>query len=289
MKAIKLLGFLLLFSVAFSLSAQRNKKVCGEYVYYAEGDVSVNEAKAIALEKAKLQALAQEFGTVVAQSTMQPETHDDAGDHTFFSQLSSVEVKGEWLENVGDPVYSIEFVQDMLVVKCSVCGMARAVSNEIADFSASVLKNGTDLKFADTHFRTGDDMYLHFKAPSDGYVAVYLVDEAPDAYCLLPYAGDADGLYPVKHGQEYVFFSIDKEPKEKAIVDEYTLTSSAPVERNRIYVIFSENPFTKAVDTQLQDGLPRQLSFADFTNWLNKRRARDSHMGVKVMYIDIKQ
>lgn len=279
---------LIMCLVSLSATAQRSKKVCGEYTYYAEGNVSLNEAKIIALENAKLQALAREFGTVVTQSTTQDESFDDGREHSFFAQLSSSEVRGEWLANEGDPVYDIDFANDMLIVKCSVCGTAREISNEVADFETLVLRNGTSTKFADTHFKAGDDMYLYFKAPSDGYVAVYLVDETPEAYCLLPYASDVDGLYPVKHGQEYVFFSIDKEPKDKYSVDEYTLTCSKEVERNRMYVIFSENPFTKAVDSQVQDGLPRQLSFGDFSNWLAKRRSRDSHMGVKVMYIDVK-
>lgn len=288
MKKFSISLIMMICLVSLSAMAQRSKKVCGEYTYYAEGNVSLNEAKIIALENAKLQALAREFGTVVTQSTTQDESYSDGQEHTYFAQLSSSEVRGEWLENDGEPVYNIDFANDMLIVKCSVCGIARELSNEVADFETMVLRNGTSTKFADTHFKAGDDMYLYFKAPSDGYVAVYLIDETPEAFCLLPYASDVDGLYPVVHGQEYIFFSMEKEQKDKYMVDEYTLTCSKDVERNRMYVIFSENPFTKAVDSQVQDGLPRQLSYNDFSNWLARRRSRDEKMGVKVMYIDVK-
>lgn len=210
-------------------------------------------------------------------------------ENTYFSQLSSTEVKGEWLEDVGEPEYKVEFVDDMLVVKCRACGKVRELSNEAVDFEVVVLRNGTEKKFADVNFRGGDDMYLLFRSPTDGYVAAYLVDETPAAYCLLPYMGNAEGQQPVKHGREYVFFSEAKAEKGSGMVDEYTLNCTGDIERNRLYVIFSPQPFTKALDSQMSDALPRQLSYEDFSKWLGTCRKRDKKMGVKVMHIEIKK
>lgn len=280
---------LVLISLIFPLTlcAQRVQKVCGEYTYYAEGNQSPNEAKRLALEGAKLEALAREFGTVISQSTTQKETAADGKESSYFSQLSASEVKGEWLEDVGEAEYEISFVQEMLVVKCRVCGKARELSNDAVEFTATVLRNGTEARFADTDFRGGDDMFLLFRAPVDGYVAVYLVDETPVAYCLLPYMADADGQQPVKHGEEYIFFSPAHASKGSCAVDEYTLTCGEGRERNQLYVIFSPKPFTKALDSQANEGLPRQLGFGEFQKWLGTCRKRDTRMGMKVIHIEI--
>lgn len=273
-------------ALPLALHAQRIRKVCGEYTFYAEGNQSPNEAKRAALEGARLQALAKEFGTVISQSTTQKESSVNGEERSYFSQLSASEVKGEWIEDDGEPAYDISFAGDMLVVKCKVCGRAREISNEATEFEAEVLRNGTEARFADVQFRSGDELFMRFRSPADGYVAIYLVDETPTAYCLLPYIGNAGGQQPVRHGREYVFFSPEK-AADGEVVDEFTMTCANDLERNQIYVIFSPKPFTKALDTQLSDRLPRQLSYEDFQQWLGRCRKRDTKMGVKVMHIEI--
>ena len=272
------------------LSAQRIKKVCGEYTYYAEGHESPLEAKAKALEKAKLKALEKEFGSVISQSTTISETADDGEEHSFFSQLSEAEVKGEWIEDIGDPEYNISLNADgEIVVTCRICGHAREFSNKAAEFEAKVLRNHPELKDAEVHFKSGEYIYMYFSAPCDGYVAIYLIDEAQTASCLLPYLGDMDGQQKVKGGKEYFFFSEAKAEKEHEIVEYYNLfCANNVIERNKIYVIFSKNPFTKAVDHRVKEKLPRQLSYTDFQHWLGRLRAHDPEMGVKSMRIEIR-
>lgn len=280
--------FLTIVSFLFSLTlcAQQVKKVCGEYTYYAEANQSLNDAKHAALINARLQALANEFGTIVSQSNSQKESSVNGKEDSYFFSLSESEVKGEWIEDVGEPTYDVSFVQEMLVVKCKIYGRARQLSNDAVDFTATVLRNGTEAKYADVSFRNGDDMFLLFRSPVDGYVAAYLIDETPTAYCLLPYIGNSDGQQHVSHDKEYIFFSPGKSGKGDKI-DEFTLTCSKDIERNQVYVIFSPKPFTKALDSQKDEALPRQLGYEDFSKWLGTCRKRDSKMGVKVMHIEI--
>ena len=131
-------------------------------------------------------------------------------------------------------------------------------------------------------------MYLLFQTPVDGYVAVYLIDETPTAYCLLPYQNDSDGQQIVKHGKEYIFFSPEKASEELNLVDQYSLTCSGSVEHNQIYVIFSPNPFTKATDNAGAKYLPRQLSYKEFTEWLSNCRKLDPKMSIKVLHMEIR-
>ena len=56
---------LLLLALSLPVMAQKTKTVEGEYTYYAPENVTPEQAKRIALERAKTQAIADEFGTIV--------------------------------------------------------------------------------------------------------------------------------------------------------------------------------------------------------------------------------
>ena len=66
---MKRLSLILLFAYSLSSAfAQRTEKVTGRYTYYAPENVTLEEAKRTALDRAKLSAIADEFGTLVTQS-----------------------------------------------------------------------------------------------------------------------------------------------------------------------------------------------------------------------------
>ncbi|MCH5307690.1 MAG: DUF4384 domain-containing protein [Prevotella sp.] len=278
------------------LWGQTEKTISGEYTYYADPNMSIKEATVAAIENARLQAIAHEFGTLLTQDTQQQDKVMNGNETNYFMQLNSMEVKGEWVRDISEPETTREILEDgTLVIKAKVEIEARALSNEATDFEMKVLRNGTDIRFMDTNFKSGDDLYLYLKTTVDGYVAVYLVDEVPTAYCLLPYSGDDDGQHPIKRNQENIFFSPDfASVDDKDLVDELKITCSDEVmELNQLYVIFSPSPFTKAIDHDSgghvsgQLSLPRQLSYKDFSGWLNKQRARDPKMGMKIVKLKI--
>lgn len=276
------------------LSAQV-RKVSGTYTYYGDPNQSVKEVRAAAIEHARVQALANEFGTLLTQNTIQQEGIIDGKERSDFMQLNAAEVKGEWLEDLKEPeILREELANGVLVIEARVSGRARAISSEAVDFEVMTLRNGTEKRFADTRFKEGDDMYLYFRAPADGYVAAYLVDEQQQAFCLLPYSGDGDGQQPVEHGKEYVFFSPQHQYDVSShIIDEMSMTcADESFEHNQLYVIYSPNSFTKAMDRQgrkLTDNLqlPRELSFKDFTGWMSRLCAHDKKMSRKVIRITI--
>ena len=163
-----------IWCVALAAWAADVKTVRGEYTFYGDASDSPADCRRQALEGARLQALAKEFGTVVSQDVYQRETMTEQGESVYFSSLNATEVKGEWLGDIEEPVYETSVDTDgHIVVKCTVKGRARAISNSASEFDAMILRNGTETKFADTHFRNGDDMYLSFRSPADGYLAVW--------------------------------------------------------------------------------------------------------------------
>ena len=284
--------FLVITLTLFSLTvfAQKVKTVEGEYTYHAPENVTLEQARRTALERAQAQAVADEFGTLVSQSDFTRVENSGGASKVDFLSLGGVEAKGEWIETIGEPIYNIRYEGNMLVITCKVRGKAREIVTAQIDFTAKVLRNGTEEKFESAEFRNGDDLYLLFQSPVKGYLAVYLVDADAQAFCLLPYRNQTEGIYPIKANQRYVFFNERlAPPSERPQVDEYVMTTERSSEHNQIYVIFSPNQFVKAVDGNADEGLPRQLSSDDFNKWLVKCRKRDKDMNLKVVSIIIEK
>ena len=277
-----------LFLFALPALAQRTEKVRAEYIYHAPENISLEEAKRIALERAKIQAIADEFGTIVSQSNTTMVSNRNGESSTDFFSLGGSEVKGEWIETIGEPSYDINYEQGMLVVKAIVSGRIREIVSAQIDIKAEVLCNGTDLKFARTDFKNGDDLYLYFQSPVDGYLAVYLLDEVSQmVYCLLPYKSSSEAVTPIEHDKPYIFFSAKHAGDKAHLVDEYTMTCNSSVERNAIYVIFSSNEFAKANSNNVEELLPQELSFEEFQKWLVKSKNRDKKMNIVRKFIII--
>lgn len=281
----------ILSMVALSSFAQKAKVVHGEYTYYAPLSQSVDEAKRIALERAKIQAIADEFGTNIMQRNVTNMSNTKDGSMLDFNSLSLSEVKGEWIETIGEPTFDDIVIKDnMLVVRVEVKGKVRRKDSAGVDIDLRVLRNGTDLKCQSLQFHDGDDLYLYAKSPVNGYMTVYLYVESENmVYCLLPYASSSFGAYRIEHDLPYLFFSIKEARDDKDDVDEYVLSSAKEVENNDLYIVFSPNEFYKSNTVAGGGTLPRKISFRDFQEWLSKCRNQDDKMQVILKSIMIKR
>ena len=280
----------MLLGVASTGYAQKTKKVHGEYIYHAPENVSIEQARQTSLSRAHIQALGDQFGTVVAQHNATLMNNTNGSTHTDFTSLSSSDVKGEWLETIGEPKYEISYEQGMLVVKCSVTGKARAIVAKQNNYVAKILCNGIEDRNEGENFKSGDDLYLAYQSATKGYLAVYLIDDNKNAYCLLPYQSSKDGKVEVDANTRYVFFNQKTAQPlfNSSDVDEYTMTCDKASETNYIYIISSPNPFIKAIDNAVE-GLPRELKYDDFQKWLSKNRTADKDMQVEIKTIVVKK
>lgn len=274
----------LLFPI-FSL-ASNIVSVKGESTFYDDGTHSKVECMRLALEQARIDALAKKFGTIVSQDILQSDRIVRNREHNDFLTLSSTEVRGEWITDDGEPEYIFDRDKDEnLIVTCIVKGKAKAIDNESAQFNSSVLRNGTDPRNADINFKNNDDFYLDFQGSQDGYLAAFLEDEQKKVCLLLPYPQDERSRIPVKKGKRYVFFSpadaIKGEP-----VEELRLTAPYNTEYNRVYVLFSPEQFVPPVMNQQPGELPTMDS-DEFSKWLVRTRKNDPKMGVKAMNLII--
>ena len=273
------------------LSAQKVKTVSGSYEYHAPKNISMEEAERIALERAKLQAIADEFGTVVSQSNFTSVSNRNGESDVDFFSLGGSETKGEWIETLGEPQFNRSFDEEgNLIIRVTVKGRIREIKQAQIAIEAKVLCNGTDLKFERSDFRNGDDLYLYFKSPVDGYLNVYLLDEATKSvYCLLPYRKSRHGAVFVEHDEGYLFFSKKSAGEYSSEVDEYVMTCSRDMERNILYVMFSPNEFAKSSLEKSPNTRPHQITWIDFQKWIKRNRSRDDDFNVKAIEITIKK
>lgn len=286
----KLLLIILVFLISASIFAQRTVKVEAEYTYVVPENTTIEQAKMTAIDRAKIQAIADEFGTIVNQSNLTYIENDGNSSSITFQSLGGSDVKGEWIETIDEPAFDIGYEQNMLVVKVKVKGRIREIKNSHVDLIVQILCNGTEPKYERSDFKNGDDLYLRFQSPVDGHLAVYLVDySAKTAYCMLPYSQSSDNTQSIQKDREYIFFSAKDAPDIfRDEVDEYVLTCSSGIERNDLYVIFSPNDFVKANSQKTEESLPRELSIAEFNEWLTRIRKSDNQIQIHNQLLTIK-
>lgn len=281
-----ILGITLAFGL--ELSAQGARTITGDYTFYGDRTHSPEACCEAALEGARIEALAREFGTILT-SVIDVENRIDGDNEIQNAELlSRSEVKGEWLADEGEPQWEKRIDADgNYVVRCRIKGKARAISNSSTDFEVDVMRNSPDHRNSSSRFASGDDMYVSVKTPVDGYLSIYLVGENQDVYTLFPYYTSSNNDIRLRRGREYMLFDQAKSPSELGQADELVLTTENDIERNRLYVVFSPNRYSLAVDTESGNYAPRQQSYKDFSRWLLKSRSHDEKMGVKVVRLTI--
>lgn len=289
MKSIRIILMLVLFVSANVAHAQKIKTIKGEYTYYAPSNVSLDEAKHTAVEKAKIEALAKEFGTIVSQSTSTVMQSANGKSSSQMLTLAESQVKGEWIETVGNPEIKVSFEQDMLVINVKVTGKARELKQHTLDLQVKVLRNTVDLVGESSVFTDEDRFYIYFRSPLAGYVAIYMEEDATQMVsCLLPYMHSNEGSHKVEANTDYVFFK--KESGFDTITDEYNLFTDKSVDYETIYIIFSPNPFYKANANASQDiSAPMQLSHQSFMEWLMRNEVQDKDLTVTRKHIEIRK
>lgn len=285
---MRTLSFFLFLIISFAVWSNDLRTVGTTYTYYAGSDEGVEEARRKAFERAVSQALAAEFGMTLSQTTSSYISEDNATTDSRFISSAESEVRGEWLETIGEPAYDIAVIDNMLVVTVTVKGRARKIPADRSVFSASVLRNSTDAGAATHSFYDGDTMYLRFQAPEDGYLAVYMLDlGANTAYRILPYSLEPNSPVATVGGVAYSYFNKDEAPAA-TIVDELEFTCDDIVELNDVCIVFSPSPFLLPATTAGGPGEISSMSLGAFRKWLAQSRTKDSRINSKTIHLTIK-
>lgn len=270
------LTFFIMFGLCmFAAFAQQTKFVTGTYTYYPPENVTLEEAKHIAVNRAKASAIADEFGILVTQKNATVISNTNGKSENRFLSLGGSEVKGEWIKTTKEPVFDIKYEQGKLIVSVMLKGVIREFPKNNLTYSSMILRNGTTEKYESDDFKNGDDMYLRFSSPTNGYLVAYMYDETSDmAVCILPYIADnAEGNVKIEGGKDYLFF---KKNTQGDIADEYTLTANnSNAEFETLYLVFSTEPiYTISQNVRKNDMGMRYVLHKEFTKWLVENRKR---------------
>lgn len=265
------------------------------YEYMSDNrNESIDEAELTAKQRAKVVALENKYGIDVSSintTTMITETvGESAKTHSQFYSMGGTEVRGEWIETLQEKVLEGPAVVDgFFYVKVYVKGKARPKNASKIDVKTLVLRNGTDNLNQSSNFNDGDQLFVKFQSPVNGHLCIYLVGEDDMAYCLLPDGYNTSGNQVVMANTEYMFFSQNH---FNETVQEYVLTSEKSRENNVLYIVFSPNKLSKALDNDSAENfrgeqMPRSLTHKDFLKWLASNQIHDEDIVVKKELITI--
>lgn len=264
--------------------AQKIRTASGSYTYVIPEDQTISEAKQTAMDQCKKIILQNTFGTYIHSTEI---AHmEDGADH--YLQESVSDVKGEWIETIGEPKFMASVIDGQFLISVSITGKIREIVFAQTEINTHLARKYNDTYRQSNTFTNGDNFYLTLKTPVPGYVVVYLTD-ATTATCLLPYPTLSMGCVPVKPDIDYVFFAQDKGYDNLPVysVNAYVALTSRKVEVNRVHVLFSTTPFAKAPGQK--DNRLETLPIRDFQKWLARVRNQDPNMVVKELSLTIEQ
>ncbi len=295
-RVLLVIVFMLLLSVSAMAQKAKPVKVKAEETYVSDNkNESIKEAEDKAFFRARCKALEEEFGASTGGRTDITTIVENGQTSVKFRQQGGTEIRADWLKTIKEEVLSRSITNDgFMAIKVYVEGMAREIEMAGLNFEYHVLRNGNKIENEDDRFRNRDRVCLMFKAPVDGYLAIYLTDDKR-AYCMLPYNEQTDGIYCIRHNQQYVFFSEEDAQTEEENYDLILrLVTDKQQEENTLYIIFSQKPFTKKTD---EDGrmlssnlmLARNVDLDEFEDWLYKCQRQDVQMRVEKKTITIKK
>ena len=262
--------------------AQRTSTVCGEVDYIVPETQTLAEAKRTAVAQARLKAIADEFGTVVAQTNTTTMHTRNGETNTNFNSFSENEVRGLWLNDTKEPEVEVRYNRDMMVIHVSVCGKAREQKMAEVELQIKPLNNG----FETANFKHNDRFSVSFKSASSGYVAVFLRDDDNGIVnVMLPYDNGDGTAREVKSNREYLFLTT-KDP-EYPYDEETILTTQKEVENNTLIVVFSQKKFHISLSNK-GEFVP-EVENSKFQKWLHGLRVYDTTAQVEEIVLTIKK
>lgn len=265
----------LLFIGATSSLAQKKKKA---YPVHAKDSLvidthsskTLSEALAECIRKAQMQAIKDRFGTNLSEDKkVNMSTIDGVSSQSFFATLSE-NLKGRWLRETQTPSITVDYKDGALKFIAEVWGEGIEITKANTDVKWSVLNEKGQ---ASNTFLSGERLFVNFRSPINGYVAVYILNEST-AYCCLPFPEESS--HPVKGGQQYMWVG-----KEDTAHPEIQLTTDYSLEAYDVVLLFSSKAFSKTDEQTGDSRTPSNLPSKNFKKWLQRIQLEDSEMVVR--------
>ena len=262
-----------------SCFAQKIRTETGSAQIKIEKTMSKETALLKVEELAKINAIENAFNTYVEQEaniTINSGKSD-------FRIIGSTKVKGEWIETLDKKLTEDtrdeigQFGKEKTIwITCNIKGRIKEATPK-ANIEFATL-SCPRLNCRSTTFTSGEQLYLYFKCPLDGYLSVYL-DDGNTVNRLIPYTNSQNSSsVNVKADKEYFFFVKGENGFELEKPDEIELYALKKQEYNTLYIIFSETNYFKPILSQekvVENGyvIPKSLPKYKFEKWLSENRA----------------
>ena len=289
--------FLFGFSVINQLSAQKSKitTTSGTAQIKQEDNISKEEVLIKVEQLAIIDAITNAFGTYVEQEA---NLTIESGKSSF-NIVGTTKVKGDWIETLDKKIYeepreikSENGKRQETWITCKIKGKAKEATPK-ANIEVYTLSY-PNIASKSTDFKSGDNLYLYFKSPVDGYLSIYL-DDGKNIYKILPYQNmESESCLKVNADKEYIFFSKIKEHNYFGnSVDELELFTPLKSELDKLHILFSEKKYLKPRLTdarELEGGyvLPKSSSRQQSADWLAETKATIDDFIDHQIYITIK-
>jgi hypothetical protein len=300
--------YLIIFLFVFSLNSFSQKEVesSGTAELELNETITIEQIKLKVIDNAKINAIENAFGSAVQQSNSLYTVNNQQNSKVEFSQLfnsiSEISVNGEWIKDIEVPNASNYTKENKTFYKASVKGIVRERKSKIVRFDVKTI-SCPKITCSTEEFLNNQEFYIYFKAPEDGFVAVFL-DALPEktTYRLLPGKENKKQLVPVKANTEYYFFANDyANSNEIKSENAFSLTDEKVAEINKLFVLFSPgseigNPLlnkkakNKTQNSIIESGyeIPDHMPSEEFQKWYQELRYRNKNLELVTKYILIK-
>lgn len=266
-------------------------EVSGEGIYYFEGSDNLENARRMAVEIARSNAMASVCGTAVNSSTYSQAYESSDGDeyNSFSSLMRSIQT-GVWVKDIEVPeVTGFMDGESSFGFKAKVRGLVRPLTSLPVETAGRVFAGkGRDLEdggYETTGLKQGDEFFFGFKAATDGFVAVYVVDEDEVVCKAAPIGRYSSPLQKIEAEKETIL-------RDRSLRNIAELSHPGSRQAyNRVVFVFSPNEFTLPLseDADPASGIPQTMDFAKFHAWLQDMAVADPRFTVKWQTITIKR
>lgn len=279
-------GILFAFCCSMTVFAVADEKVYGKMTYVGDRKLSIEENEQNCIEQARINALADKFGTTIRDLTKDEYFGDGGNSSNSFQHLTAASVKGRWLRDTKDPVLHMYFdSENQFIIECEVWGEAREIKAAGIDLKWNICAGTPSEGSISEVFNHKQRLYIPFRSPIDGYVNVYLIDENDVVNCLLPYREDRDGVFDVQGGSDYMFF--DRENLPSKYPHHYIMTTTSPSSRNKLVMVFSKNRFSKCNVNRGDKVHLDDIPLNDFNKWIMNCQAQDDDFIVQEKWVKV--
>jgi|GEM_PF-1770668 len=291
-------SFLLLCLIgAGVVSFAQTRKVDSGWEYFANPQGRTTEqAEEWVIEQAKIRAIAAAFGTRINSETVQVSSDFNGQVDGSFTELSVLQVKGEWIETTEIEGPFPEVRDNEIWWSVRVQGKAQPIKEDKVDVVLELCSDVLGLQPV-TFLEAGDRVRARFQSPVDGHVMFFYL-EKDLVYALSN--NNSEFAEEVKGQQVYSLFSNESEWLEVEASQQglsrmaryawgFQVTNEDMMDAQAMLIgAFATHGFSPpAMNWQEEEEL-WTLGKAEFERWVKQNSGRSDHFQIQRVSIRIK-